>query len=163
MVALRALVFALLLLVAVPAAAGASTVSVEPFREPPDTDPFGSCGRYMRCPADMVVFTAASGETNHVSIGEAVVGPGQHRVLVRDLFSPVVAFSSLVVGAGCERVDAYAAACAGGAIGPLQLGDGDDRVTAERGWAEGGDGDDVMTVNLGDADGGEGGRRAAHG
>jgi hypothetical protein len=152
--ALRVLVFALLVLVAMPAGAGASTVSVEPFREPPDIDPFGSCGRYMMCPADMLVFTAASGEANNVAITEAVVSPGQNRYLVRDVFAPVVA------GTGCERVDesppAAAVACTAGAIGPQQLGDGDDWLTSPRGWASGGDGDDVMTVSSGSADGGEG-------
>jgi hypothetical protein len=137
-----------------PAAAGASTVSVEPFREPPDIDPFGSCGRYMMCPADMVVLTAARGETNHVAITEAVVSSGQTRYLVRDALAPVVA------GTGCERVDepppAAAVVCTAGAIGPQQLGDGDDWISSPRGWASGGDGDDVMTVSFGDADGGEG-------
>ena len=139
---------------AVPAAAGASTVSVEPFREPPDIDPFGSCARYMMCPADMVVLTAASGETNHLAITEAVVSPGQTRYLVRDKLEPVVA------GSGCERVDepppASAVVCTAGAIGPQQLGDGDDWIASPAGWASGGDGDDVMTVSFGDAKGGEG-------
>jgi hypothetical protein len=139
---------------AVPAAAGASTVSVEPFREPPDIDPFRSCGRFMTCPADMVVLTAASGETNHVAITEAVVNPGQTRFLVRDRLEPVVA------GPGCERVDepppAAAVVCTAGAIGPQQLGDGDDWITSPGGWASGGEGDDVMTVNFGEANGGEG-------
>jgi Ca2+-binding RTX toxin-like protein len=140
--ALRAFVFALLLLMAVPAAAGASTVSVEPFREPPGTDPFGSCGRYMSCPADMVVLTAASGETNHVAITEAVVGLGQTRYLVRDKRAPVVA------GAGCEHVDDNAAVCTAGAVGPQQLGDGDDWITSPGGQALGGDGDDVLTLGF---------------
>jgi hypothetical protein len=152
--ALRALVLALLLPLAVPAAAGASTVSVEPFREPPDIDPFASCGRYMRCPADMVVVTAGSGEKNHLAITEAAVSPGQTRYLVRDKLAPVVA------GAGCERVDepppAVAVVCTAGAIGPQDLGDGDDWLASPGGWASGGDGDDVMTVSFGDADGGEG-------
>jgi hypothetical protein len=151
---LRAFVLALLLSVAAPAAAGASTVSVEPFREPPDIDPFGSCGRYMTCPADMVVLTAASGETNHVAITEAVVTPGQTRYLVRDKLAPVVA------GPGCERVTepppAAAVVCTAGAIGPQQLGAGNDWITSPGGWVSGGAGDDVMTVNFGDANGGEG-------
>jgi RTX calcium-binding nonapeptide repeat (4 copies) len=136
------LVFAILLLVAVPAAAGASTVSVEPFREPPDIDPFGSCGRFGSCPADMVVFTAASGEMNHVAISEAVVGSGQTRYLVRDKLAPVVA------GAGCERVDDNAAVCTAGAVGPQQLGDGDDWIASPGGQALGGDGDDVITLGF---------------
>src|ERR671915_255668 len=100
---LRAFVVAFLLLAAVPAAAGAAAVGVEPYRERPDADPFGSCGHYMMCPPDMVVLTAATGETNYVAITEAVVGLGQTRYLVRDERAPVVA------GAGCERVDDNAA------------------------------------------------------
>jgi RTX calcium-binding nonapeptide repeat (4 copies) len=102
----------------------------------------------------MVVLTAASGETNHVAISEAVVSAGRNRYLVRDKLEPLVA------GPGCERVDepppAAAVVCTAGAIGPQQLGDGDDWITSPGGWASGGDGDDVMTVSFGDADGGEG-------
>jgi RTX calcium-binding nonapeptide repeat (4 copies) len=151
--ALRALVLALLLPLAVPVAAGAATVSVEPF-PPPDIDPFGSCARYMTCPVDMVVVTGGSGEKNHLAITEAVVSPGQTRYLVRDKLAPVVA------GAGCQRVDepppAVAVVCTAGAVGPQDLGDGDDWLASPGGWASGGDGDDVMTVSFGDADGGEG-------
>ena len=97
----RAVVLALLLLVAAPAAAGAATVSVEPFVERlrPGDDGFGSCGRYRQCPADMVVFTAASGETNRVTITQAVNKFERTRYLVLDRSAAVVA------GAGCERVD----------------------------------------------------------
>jgi hypothetical protein len=151
---LRTLVLALLLLMTLPAVAGASTVSVEPFREPPEIDPFGSCGRYMTCPADMVVVAAASGEVNYLDITEGVLSAGQTRYLVRDNGAPVVA------GPGCERVDqsapASAAFCSAGAIGPVQLGDGNDWITSPRGWVYGGDGDDVMTVPFGDVNGGRG-------
>jgi hypothetical protein len=157
---LRAFGFALLLLLAAPAAAGAATVSVEPYVEPPPPpgdDGFGSCSRYMQCPADMLVFTAASGEINRVAITEAVISFGQNRYLVRDKSAPVLA------GAGCERVDEdplppvpAAAVCTAGAIGPQRLGDGDDWITSPGGWVSGGDGDDVMTVSFGDADGGPG-------
>lgn len=152
----RALGLALLLLMAAPAAAGASTVTVEPFREPPDIDPFGSCARYMTCPADMVVVTAASGEVNHLSISEEFVSFGQNRYLVRDRSAPLVA------GAGCERVDEphppppAAVVCTAEAVGFQQLGDGDDWITTPGGWVTGGDGDDVLTVGSGEADGGEG-------
>jgi RTX calcium-binding nonapeptide repeat (4 copies) len=149
-----ALVLALLLAMAVPAAAGASTVSVEPFREPPDTDPFGSCGRFMTCPADMVAVTAAPGETNHLTVAETAISPGRIRYLVRDTLEPVVA------GPGCERVDepppASAVVCTAGTLGPLRLGDGDDWITSPRGWASGGDGNDVLTIDFGDANGGKG-------
>jgi hypothetical protein len=136
------------------APAWASTVSVEPFREPPDIDPFGSCGRYMTCPANMMVVRAAAGEPNHVAVTELVVDGGRTRYLVRDKLAPLVA------GPGCERVaeppPAAAVICAAGAIGPQQLGDGDDWLTSPGGWATGGEGDDVMTVNFGRARGGAG-------
>jgi Ca2+-binding RTX toxin-like protein len=145
---MRATALALLFLVAVPTAANASTVGVEPYRERPDVDPFGSCGRYMSCPADMVVLTAPSGETNYVAITEAVVGLGQTRYLVRDERAPLVA------GAGCERVEepprglpGGAAFCTAGAVGPQQLGDGDDWLASPGGQAYGGDGDDVMALS----------------
>jgi hypothetical protein len=152
--ALTALVLALLVAIAMPAAAGASTASVEPFREPPDIDPFGSCGRFMTCPADMVAVTAAPGETNHLAIAETAISPGRTSYLVRDALEPVVA------GPGCERVDepppSSAVVCTAGALGPQRLGDGDDWLTSPRGWASGGAGDDVMTIAFGEANGGRG-------
>lgn len=141
---------------AAPAAAGASTVSVEPFREPPDIDPFGSCGRYMTCPADMLVVTAASGEANHLVIAETFVSFGQNRYVVRDRLAPLVA------GTGCEPVaeppppPPAAVVCTAGAIGFQELGDGDDWITSPGGWVTGGDGNDVLTVSFGEADGGDG-------
>ena len=149
---------AVLLLVAVPTGAGAATVSVEPFVErlPPGDDGFGSCGRYAQCPADMVVFTAASGETNRVAITEAVVRLGQVRYLVRDTGASVVA------GPGCERVDEdalppipAAAICTAAAIGPQRLGDGDDWISSPGGWASGGGGDDVLFAFRGDGGSGD--------
>lgn len=138
----------------VPSTAGASTASVEPFREPADIDPFGSCERYMTCPADMLVLRAKPGETNHVAISEVEANAGRTRFLVRDKLEPVVA------GSGCEPVDepppVAAVICTAGAIGPQQLGDGDDWLTSDGGWAYGAAGDDVMTVSFGRARGGEG-------
>ena len=138
--------------VAWPAAAGAATVSVEPFRW--DTS-FGACGHYMSCPADMVVLTAASGEINRVAITETVVGFEQTRFLVRDYNE-----GSLVAGAGCERVAespiAAALVCTAEALGPQQIGDGDDRISSPRGLVSGGDGDDAIMVNSGVAHGGRG-------
>ena len=90
----RAFVFALLLLLAVPAAAGAATVSVEPYVEPPlppGDDGFGSCARYAQCPADMVVFSAAAGEANRVTITSESVGYRRQRIVVREeSYYPVV-------------------------------------------------------------------------
>jgi RTX calcium-binding nonapeptide repeat (4 copies) len=153
---LRALGLALLLVVMAPATAGASRVSVEPFREPPDIDPFGSCARYMTCPADMLVVTAATGEVNHLAITETFVSFGQNRYIVRDRFA------TLEAGAGCELVaepttpPPAAVVCTAGAVGFLQLGDRDDWITSPGGWVTGGDGHDVLTVSFGDADGGGG-------
>jgi hypothetical protein len=140
---------------AAPAAAGAATASVEPFREPPETDPFGSCGRYMMCPPDMVVFTAAAGESNNVVIAETALEGTRTRYVVRDRWSPVTP------GPGCERVDDQAVACMAGSVGPQQLGDGNDRISSPGGQAFGGDGDDVLSLDLGGAsltivDGGDG-------
>jgi Ca2+-binding RTX toxin-like protein len=131
-------------------------VSVEPYREPPDTDPFGSCARYMMCPPNMVVFTAASGEINHVSITEAFLSFGQNRYVVRDRSAPLVA------GPGCEPVDEPpppppdVVVCTAAALGFQQLGDGDDWITSPGGWVTGGEGNDVLTVSQGEADGGDG-------
>ena len=141
---------------AAPAAAGAATVSVEPFVERlrPGDDGFGSCGRYRQCPVDMVVFIAASGETNRVAITEAVNRFGQIRFLVRDKGASVVA------GVGCERVDEdpvvpAAAVCTAAAIGPQELGDGDDWISSPGGWALGGDGDDVLFARWGEGGSGD--------
>jgi hypothetical protein len=141
--AMRVFVFALLLLLAAPAAAGAATVSVEPYVEPPlppGDDGFGSCGRYMICPADMLVFTAAAGEVNEVTItSHEFVGFRSTRIVVQELFVPVQA------GPGCERLDDRTASCVAGAIGPVRLGDGDDRLDTPNGDVYGGDGADILS------------------
>ena len=139
---------ALLLLLAFPAAASAGTASVQPYVEPPDIDPFGSCSRYMMCPPDMLVFDAAAGEANLVTITEEVVpGLGRVRFLVRDEGAPVQA------GQGCEQVDPGAVACTAATAGPLRLGDRKDRLTAVRGEASGGGQADVLNVSFGGMEG----------
>jgi hypothetical protein len=142
---IRALVLTLLLLVAVPTAAGAATVSVAPYVEPPlPDDGYGSCGHYMQCPADMVVFTAAPGEVNQVTItstSEPVVH--RNRIVVREDFVPVQA------GPGCERLDDRTAACVAGAIGPVYLGDGADWLDSSHGEVHGGEGADVLSAHFG--------------
>jgi Ca2+-binding RTX toxin-like protein len=120
-------------------AAGAATVSVEPYAEPPDTDPFGSCARYMMCPPDMVVFTAAAGESNQLVITLESSAYPRHHFVMRDHGAPVQA------GTGCTQVDAYAAACTAGTIGSVQLDDSDDRFASfGAGDASGGEGDDAI-------------------
>jgi len=148
------------LLMALPAGASAATMRVEPFRERPDPSGAPGCAKYSTCPADMVVFTAAPGEPNNVSIsGEAVAGlpgrPARLRVLVRDYHS-----TPMQAGAGCERVEQYAVACTAESLGPVKLGDRADRIRSGVAWfgggrVSGGPGDDVLDV-FDDADGGEG-------
>jgi hemolysin type calcium-binding protein len=102
----------------------------------------------------MVVFTAASGETNRVTITEAANRFEQTRYLVRDRSAAVVP------GAGCERVDEApvvpaAAVCTAAVIGPQLLGDGDDWISSPGGWALGGDGDDVLFASWGEGGSGD--------
>ena len=117
---------------------------------------FGSCGRYMQCPADMVVFTAASGETNRVTITEAVNKFEQTRYLVRDKSAAVVA------GAGCERVDGARSRL----LRPRRSArrrrsvlsssaTADDWISSPGGWALGGDGDDVLFASWGEGGSGD--------
>jgi RTX calcium-binding nonapeptide repeat (4 copies) len=150
--ALRALVLSVLLPMALTVAARAATVSVGPFVESPSVDPFGSCSRYMMCPPDMVVFTAAAGETNQLVISLESSAYPRHRFVVRDQGAPVQA------GAGCAQVDTFAAACTAGAVGPVQLGDGDDWFASGIGGGDlfGGDGQDVLQRRFGPMAGGEG-------
>ena len=144
-------------------------MSVEPYVEPPDTDPFGSCARYMQCPPDMVVVTAAPAENNHVVIAaESSVPLGtiprpRYRFVVTDP-------AGVQAGTGCAQLDFQAAACTAGAVGPVQLGDGDDSFASALGAGDvdGGDGQDVIQDSNGRMTGGAGddvivGRRGAGG
>jgi Ca2+-binding RTX toxin-like protein len=148
----RALVLSLLLLVALPSTAGAATVSVEPFVESPSVDPFGSCGRYMNCPPDMVVFTAGAGEGNQLVVTVEVGTYPRSRFVLRDQSVPVQA------GAGCAQIDPQTVACDAGALGPVQLGDADDWFGSGVGGGDlfGGDGHDVLQRGFGPMAGGEG-------
>jgi Ca2+-binding RTX toxin-like protein len=141
---------ALLLLLAFPAAAGAGTASVQPYVEPPGTDPFSSCSRYMMCPPDMLVFDAGPGEVNRVTIEGDAVGSSRVRFVVRD------ETASLQAGDGCSQGDAGTVECSAATVGPLRLGDGDDRLTAFTGQAFGGEGADELSVRYGRLRGGEG-------
>jgi Ca2+-binding RTX toxin-like protein len=146
-----AFVLIVVLLLALPATAGAATVSVEPFAEPPDIHPFGSCGRYMTCPPDMVVFNGASGENNQLAITVEGSTYRRSRFVLRDQGAPLQA------GQGCEQLDPQAAACTAGAVGPVRLGDGDDRfvgsVVGTAAVVSGGDGDDMLNSDFGDMKG----------
>jgi hypothetical protein len=122
---LRALVPIVVLLLALPATAGAATVSVEPYVEPTDTDPFGSCSRYMQCPSDMVVLIAAPAENNHVVLARESSAPVEGATTPRYRFV-VTDRAGVQAGAGCAQLYFQAAACTAGAVGPVQLGDGDD-------------------------------------
>jgi hypothetical protein len=148
----RALVLSLLLLVALPSTTGAATVSVEPFVESPSVDPFGSCGRYMNCPPDMVVFTAAPGESNQPVITAEPATFPRNRFVVRDHWAFVQA------GAGCTQLDPQAVSCDAGTLGPVQLGDGPDWFASTIGGGDvfGGEGADVVNRRVGRMDGGAG-------
>jgi hypothetical protein len=146
---LRALLSAVVALLALPGVAVAGTASVVPFVEPPDIDAFGSCSRYMNCPPDMLVFTAAAGESNQLTIAPEEVGSPDVRWRVQD------AGAALQAGPGCEQVDSNTAVCRTRAVGPVQLGDGDDRTVANSGRVSGGDGQDVISVQSGEMEGDE--------
>lgn len=145
-------------MVALPATAGAATVRVEPFREPPSSAP--GCSKYMLCPADMLVFSAAPGEPNNISIAyDDQVAP--RRFLVRD--QTPTPLTPMEAGPGCERVEEQAVACTAEVLGPVDLGDLGDRITTlplnySGHIVSGGAGDDVLDVRGqgGGASGGEG-------
>ena len=155
--ALPAFVPIVVLLLALPATAGAVTASVEPYVEPPGTGGFGSCGRYMMCPPDMVVVTAAPAENNYVVIAkensDPVEGSTQRRwrLIVTDR-------AGVQAGPGCAQLDFQAAACTAGAVGPVRLGDGDDWFASGFGAGDvhGGDGQDVIQDSDGRMTGGAG-------
>jgi RTX calcium-binding nonapeptide repeat (4 copies) len=144
------------ILLAAPATAGAVTVSVEPYAEPPGTDPFGSCSRYMMCPPDMIVVAAAPNEANAVVVSADGTVPGgtttRYRFIVRDRIAQMQA------GPGCTQVDFQTVACAAGAVGPVRLDDGDDSFASSLGAGEvhGGGGQDVLRDADGPMRGGEG-------
>jgi Ca2+-binding RTX toxin-like protein len=140
----------LLLLLALPGAARAATVSVEPYVEPPGVDPFESCSRYAMCPPDMLVFRAGGGESNQLTITDEASAYPRNRYLVRE------SGASVQVGNGCEQVDPLTIACTAGVVGPIRLGDGDDRFGARNGEVYGGPGSDALTVNNGVMNGDEG-------
>jgi Ca2+-binding RTX toxin-like protein len=151
MAGMRPPLLALLLLALLPAAADAATVRVDVYREPPGTDPFESCSRYAMCPPDTLVFEAAPGEANDVTIategtpGSPGLGyPPQYRFVVRD------AGATVEPGAGCERIDEHTAACRAQTARAVELGDRDDRMTGAFGSAAGGAGDDVLEVGSGE-------------
>jgi len=142
---LRALVLIGVLLLALPATAGAATVSVEPYVEPPGTDPFGSCSRYMMCPPDMVVVTAAPNENNGVVITAEGSAPleGSARLRYRYVVSDR---AQMQAGPGCTQVDFWTVACTAGTVGPVRLGDGDDSFasSSQARDVHGGAGQDVL-------------------
>ena len=146
-----ALVVIVVLLLALPATAGAATVSVEPYVEPPLDDPFGTCSRYAMCPADMIVVTSAPAENSNLAITSQSTGHLRSNFVVRDRWGPVQA------GPGCAQLDPQAVSCAAGAVGPVQLGDGDDWLSSIGGGdAYGGEGQDVLQLGGGRVTGGEG-------
>ena len=150
---MRALLLGLLVLMALAPVAGAATVRVEPFRESAGTPGSESCARLGTCPQSMLVFIAAPGESNDLTIALETTGitrdSGRH--LVRD-----AGIAPLQAGPGCERIEDGAAACTAESVGPLELGDRADRIAIRTGFVSGGDGDDIVTVLFGSGAGGEG-------
>jgi hypothetical protein len=142
----RALLLCVVLVIALPAAAGAATVSVEPYADPPGTDPVGSCSRDMTCPPDMVALSAAPREENVVAIAAersvpAVDGTaGRHRFIVTDRIAPLQA------GPGCEQIDSQTVACTAATVGPVRLRDGNDWFASSVGaaYVHGSNGEDVL-------------------
>lgn len=134
-----------MLLLAVPATAGAVTVSVEPYVEPPDPTGFGSCSRYMMCPPDMVVVTAGQNENNVVVIttGGSVPAEGSARPRYHYVVSDR---AQTTAGPGCTQVDHWTATCTAGTIGPVRLGDGQDSYASNSRARDvhGGAGQDVL-------------------
>jgi RTX calcium-binding nonapeptide repeat (4 copies) len=153
-----AVVLIVVLTLAVPAAAGAATVSVAPYVEPPGTDPFGSCSRYMMCPPDMIVVAGGPNENNAVVITAEGSVPAEggarprSRFIVRDRIAQVQA------GPGCSQIDFQAVSCTAGAVGPVRLGDGDDWFASALGATDvhGGAGQDVLQDMGGHLTGGAG-------
>jgi len=98
---------------ALPASAGAATVSVLRSSEP------GSGS------ADSVNFTASPGEANIVTTSADQSAFPQIKATVRDAGAPLAA------GPGCRAVSPNEVACdvSEGLLGAFQLGDGDDRYT----------------------------------
>ena len=141
---MRPLLLALVILIALPAVAGAATVRVDAYQEPAGIEPESSCSRYMMCPPATLVFTAAAGEVNDVTITREGI-----LYTVRDSGAPVDAAS------GCQRVDAQTVTCNAEVVGSVALGDGDDRITSVAGGVAGGDGNDVMSAGGGDGGGGD--------
>lgn len=149
-----AFLLSLLLPVALPAAAGAATVRVEPYREEPDPSGAPGCAKYMTCPVDMVVFIAAPGEINDVTVIYAgdlpfTGAPARSRFLVSD-------HNLLQAGAGCQRVGMFEVVCEAATFGSVELGDSPDRITGSLGFVSGGPDDDVLDITGNGANGGEG-------
>lgn len=126
----KALAAAAALFLYVPAVAHAGTVEVVANDEPH----FG----------DYVQFTAAAGETNHVTVVRSM-----RKLRVRDDGAP------LEVGEGCDRTSPNEALCENTDFFEVALGDGDDTLTAARGYISGGAGNDTITAK-GTLDGGPG-------
>lgn len=164
---MAAFVLIVVLLLALPATAGAVTASVQQYWELPDPTPddSGGCGRYAMCPRDMVVVDAAPAENNHVVIAAESSAPDPHSTLARYRFV-VTDEAGVQAGPGCEQLEFFSAACTAAALGFVWLGDGDDSFASKdpvfvdagpgqdllqdgRGRMIGGAGDDVIVGRVG--------------
>ena len=142
---LRAATLTVLLLGALAAPAGATTVSYTP--APPDNAPTPeeSCSRFGACTPSFLRVTGGPGEANAITL----TGEGS-RVVVRDAGAPVTTSSPQ-----CAPEPGGGISCPWAEEQNMDLGDGDDRVEVPRGWrVTGGPGNDVIGGAL--VDGGEG-------
>jgi hypothetical protein len=133
--AVLGLAVGLLLLAA--SAAHAGTVTYTPAHTLPPENCGGKCpsAEPLRVP-ESLVYTAAPGETNDVTIAETTI---------RDAAGITIATGSQ---SACSQVDATTVSCrATTALPEIRLGDGNDRAsdTGRRTRLSGGDGDDVLT------------------
>ena len=140
---MRPIILALVAMAVFPAAAGAANVRVDAYVEPQGTEPESSCSRYMQCPPAELIYTAAAGEANDVTVTR------QGFVhTIRD------AGASIEVGSGCSRVDAQTVTC-NAEVARIALGDGADQATSSAGTVDGGDGNDVLSVLSGNGGAGD--------
>jgi hypothetical protein len=112
---LRTLLFAVLFVLAPPAAAEAATVDVKAVALGGDECRYGQCEVGNR-----LFFSAAAGEANDVTITGGAGG-----LVVRDAGAP------LLPRAGCVRTGERTATCAAPFVRAVELGDRDDRSSSD--------------------------------
>ena len=138
---MRPILAALLVVLALPANAAASSVTyTPPYMDPPGTEPEESCSRYAQCPPSTLEIAGAPGEANRF---EVVVEPTQ--VIVRD------AGAALQASSGCSRDDDGSVRCPRTEYASVKAGDGNDEVTVGAGFVgtvAGEAGNDVLSGSV---------------